>query len=165
MDINEQGQQFSFAYVRAVCAVAGYCVTRTDTDDDSVDLTIAMAGGGGTIRSPKLDVQAKHWRTDEAPSCDFEYRLELKNYDELRPENLQVPRLLVIVRVPRDPADWLTQSDAELSMRHCGHWASLRGLPPTDYKTKVPVTVPRANLFTVDSLNSIMDTIAAGGVP
>jgi hypothetical protein len=115
MDLNEQGQRFSFAYVRAVASVAGYGVNESETDDDSVDLTIAQRGGGGTVRSPKLDLQVKHKRT-VAPLADLiPYPLPVKNYQELRGNDFQVPRILVVVLVPDNVSTWLSLSARSLS--------------------------------------------------
>ena len=59
MDLNQQKEQFSIAYVHAVAAVVGLKVFRSDVDDDSVDIGLGQTGGGGTICSPKLDLQLK----------------------------------------------------------------------------------------------------------
>jgi hypothetical protein len=36
MDINQQKEQFSITYVRAIAAVAGYSLYRPEIDNDSV---------------------------------------------------------------------------------------------------------------------------------
>src|SRR5581483_7510794 len=59
MDLSQKKQEFSNAYVKAVAAVCGYATHQPSVDDDSVDLGIAARGGGGTVRSPKLDLQLK----------------------------------------------------------------------------------------------------------
>ncbi len=100
MNINEQGQRFSFAYVGAVASVAGFGVVEPPTDDDSVDLTVAKRGLGGTVRSPRLDIQAKHQRCDAIPEGDLAYPLPIKNYVDLRGADFLVPRILVVVFVP-----------------------------------------------------------------
>ncbi|WP_242037834.1 DUF4365 domain-containing protein [Tolypothrix sp. FACHB-123] len=35
MDVNQQKEQFSNAYVRAVASIAGYSVYRPEVDDDN----------------------------------------------------------------------------------------------------------------------------------
>ncbi|MEZ2225342.1 MAG: hypothetical protein ACBR50_03540 [Microcoleus sp.] len=52
MELNQQKELFSKAYVRAVAAVAGFSVNQLEVDDDSIDLHIVGRGGGGTIFSP-----------------------------------------------------------------------------------------------------------------
>jgi len=38
-----------------------------------------------------------------------------------------VPRILVVVTVPAVAQEWLSQSEEEMVLRHCGYWISLRG--------------------------------------
>lgn len=44
MEINQQKEQFSNAYLQAVTSVAGYSLYRPAVDDDSVDWGIAARG-------------------------------------------------------------------------------------------------------------------------
>ncbi len=59
MDLNQQKAQFSLAYVHAISAAAGAKLFRCDVDDESVDITVGLTGGAGTVRSPRLDIQLK----------------------------------------------------------------------------------------------------------
>jgi len=165
MDVNQQKEQFSNAYVSAVVSVAGYALYKPQVDDDSIDWGIADRGGRGTIRSPKVDLQLKcsgrHILADE----EVGFPLKVKNYNELRPENYQVPRILVVVLVPDRIEEWLKHSEESLAMHHCGYWCSLRGNPEADNTSTVTVRVPRSQQFTVESVTSIMDRIREGGLP
>ncbi|MCP4592034.1 MAG: hypothetical protein GY842_14965 [bacterium] len=60
MEPNQQLEQLSRAYVRAVAAVAGLAVYEPDVDHDSVDLGLAARGGPGVLRSPRLELQTAH---------------------------------------------------------------------------------------------------------
>lgn len=165
MDINAQKEQFSQAYVQAVAAVAGYNWSQPSVDDDSVDLTLAAKGGGGITRSPKLDLQLKcHALATPAESC-FSFALKIKNYEDLRGDNVQVPRILVIVLVPDDVTDWLNHTEEEVALRRSGYWVSLRGDPPTTNTATVSVTVSRSQQFSPDGLRGIMQRIESGGLP
>jgi hypothetical protein len=104
MQLSYRQEAFSLAYVRAVAATAGFRVQDgTQPDDDSVDLTIAARGPGGTTRSPKIDVQLKCKLGAPAGEPTWPYDLSLKNYEDLRHTDFQVPRVLVVVavQVPR----------------------------------------------------------------
>ncbi len=59
MTIDDQKEQFSFAYVRAVAATARIAANEPTVDDDSVDLILQQKGTGGIFRSPRLEVQVK----------------------------------------------------------------------------------------------------------
>lgn len=165
MDINQQKEQFSNAYVRAVAAVAGFTCYKPEPDVDSVDWCIAAVGGRGTTRSPKVELQLKCTSRDVMDDKVIGYPLKIKNYDDLRADNYQVPRILVIVLVPDKLEDWLRQSEDEMAMRHCGYWVSLRSQPQTDNEASVTVRIPRVQQFTVDSLKELMERISNGGLP
>jgi hypothetical protein len=76
-----------------------------------------------------------------------------------------VKRILVVVLVPDDMNDWLRHSEPDLVMRRCGYWLSLRGMPATDNAEGKTVHLLRAQLFTVQSLQGMMDRIGQGGLP
>jgi hypothetical protein len=165
MTLDDQKEQFSFAYVRAVAAAAQVVVNEQSVDDDSVDLSFQQKGGGGQVRSPRVDAQLKCTEIANIHQNHIAFPLKLKNYDELRPTDLLVPRILIVVTVPDDLATWLNHSEAELAVRKCGYWHSLRGLPATTNTTNVTVHLPRTNQFTVAELQKIMQIIRNGQMP
>jgi hypothetical protein len=166
MHITHRQEAFSLAYVQAVAATAGFRVQDgTQPDDDSVDITIAARGPGGTVRSPKLDIQLKCQRGRPADEPTWPYDLKAKNFEDLRHTDLQVPRILVVVMVPDEVAHWLDQDEERMLMRHCGWWVSLRGSAASANATTVRVQVPRAQRFDVAGLTGIMDRLGQGGVP
>lgn len=156
MDLNIQKEQFSIAYVRAVAAVAGVKVLRTDVDDDSIDIGLERAGGC----APKLDLQLKCTADPLPANGDISFPLKLKNYDDLRRSTV-APRWLVTLFVPADCADWLTVATppTEVLLRRCAWWTSLNGLPDVDNTASVTVQLPRGNVFTPDALKAKLDEI------
>jgi hypothetical protein len=106
MDINQQKEQFSLAYIKAVSSVAGFSLHKPSVDDDSVDIVLAQTGGNGTIRSPRIDAQLKCTSKDVIRENYIKFTLSLKNYNDLRPENVLVPRILVVVIVPSEIDNW-----------------------------------------------------------
>lgn len=166
MDINQRKEQFSHAYVRAVASAAGYTVSRPEVDDDSLDLSIKARGGSGKRRSPQLDIQLKSTARDVLSEHHLRFPLNKKNYDELRPTNMHIPRILIVVIIPDDISEWLFQDqENHLLLRHCGYWYSLRGLPDSGNTTSVTLSIPRKQKFTVEALDSLMAMIGQGEVP
>ncbi|MEZ4327216.1 MAG: DUF4365 domain-containing protein [Polyangiales bacterium] len=166
MPINFRQEAFSVAYVRAVAAAAGFRVQDgTQPDDDSVDLTLAARGPGGTVRSPKLDLQLKCQLGRPTDEPTWGYDLKVKNYEDLRHTDYQVPRILVVLAVPPDDTTWVEQNEERLLMRHCAWWVSLRGQTATTNATKVRVHIPRVQTFDVPGLAAIMTRLAQGGLP
>lgn len=84
MTLNDQKEQFSIAYVRAVASVAAAKVSRVEVDDDSVDVTLERSGGC----APRLDLQLKCTGVDDHPAGVVTFPLKLKNYDDLRRRTL-----------------------------------------------------------------------------
>jgi hypothetical protein len=160
MDENEQKQQLSIAYLHTVASAAGFACQAADVDNDSVDQTLVARGWvhkNALLRSPKIDVQLKSIAREPLTSTDrsFTFRLNLKNYDELR-HPAMVPRLLVVLLLPRQRRLWLEQDDERMVSRYAAYYVSLSGMPDSVQRGKVPVTVPRRNLLSVDNLRRLM---------
>jgi hypothetical protein len=162
MDINQQKEKFSDAYLQAVASVAGYSLYKPNVDDDSVDWGIAASGKTGRIRAPRLELQLKCTSTDILEDSYVKYPLKIKNYNDLRMSDLAVPRILVVVLVPENLREWLQHSQQELCMISCGYWMSLRGLPETENLRTVTVSLPINNQFSVEKLHSIMQLLSQG---
>lgn len=165
MDINQRKEQFSHAYLRAVASVAGFSLAEPAVDDDSIDLIIAQRGGGGTVRSPRVEVQLKCTERPVPQNGILSYPLKLKNYDDLRDANVLVPRILVVLFVPDNLTDWVEHTEQQMLVRHCAYWVSLRNLPATPNTTSVNVQIPQGNTLNPASLRDIMARIGGGGLP
>ena len=165
MHPDMQKEQFSRAYVQAVAACAGFAWSVPSVDDDSVDMTLHQTGGGGTVRSPRVDLQIKCAERASPTEDAFSHWIKLKNYEDLRDENVQIPRILVVVLVPELVTDWLGHGEAEMALRRCGYWSSLRGMPSCRSATGQTVPIARAQAFSVESLQGIMARISGGVLP
>jgi Domain of unknown function (DUF4365) len=165
MDLNQRKEQFSDAYVKAVAAVAGYAWYKPSVDDDSIDLGLAMRGGAGKIHSPRLEIQLKCHAAATPTEDEFSFRLNLKNYDDLRNPRAQIRRILVVVLVPDDLEDYLDETESQLSLRRCAYWLNLAGLADSDNDTGKTVRIPRSQRFCVQSLQGIMKRLGEGELP
>jgi hypothetical protein len=164
MDINQQKEQFSITYIRAIASVAVYSLYRLEIDNDSVDLGIISRGGTGKIILPRLELQLKCTARNFLEENYLKYPLMLKNYNDLR-INALVPRILVVVLVPEKITDWIRQTEEVLCLKYCAYWVSLHGMPDTTNITNVTVEVPRINQFTPDALQAIIQRINYGDLP
>jgi hypothetical protein len=97
---------------------------------------------------------ASHLKNSVAVRDAMHYPLRIKNYDDLRAESL-TSHLLVVALVPEDVADWLHQTEAQMVMRRCGYWMSLRNAPQVDNVNTITVKLPRAQTFTPEALKLI----------
>jgi hypothetical protein len=155
---NDIKEELSFAFVHAVAARAGFSCEIVRKDRDSVDMHIFARGQlhpASTFVSPALAVQAKASVIEPLPEDTFDFRLKMKNYDDLRRRSL-IPRVLVVLVLPRDPAAWLSLSAEELVLRRCAFWRSLLGAPASTHETYQDVRVSRAHPFTGEALHALM---------
>ena len=162
MHINQRKEQFSRAYVHAVASVAGYALYEPYVDDDSIDCGIAARGDAGTFFSPRVELQLKSSSRDIVKKGRIIYPLGIKNYNDLRVENVLVPRILVVVIVPKDIDYWLIQTEEEMCFKHCGYWHSLCGMGEAKSTRTINVSLLRDRQFTVDALRGIMGRIGRG---
>ncbi len=150
-------EAFSGAYLRAVAAAAGYGVSVPVPDDDSVDFSLSAAASSGYATRPKLDVQLKACYAPRFVRGNLAYPLKQKNYLELIAETL-VPRILVVVLVPKDPGSWLTCKPRVTLMRARALWRSLRALPPNDHESST-TDLSETQRFTPDELRRILGRV------
>lgn len=128
-------------------ATAGFNIFKPEVDQNSVDQSIASGDHPELPSQPCIDIQLKSTSVDVRRSGAPRYPLKLKNYSDLRPERLAVPRILVLVFVPAEVERWISHSEEELALRHCGYWVSLRGVPETTNTETVTVSIPRSALL------------------
>jgi hypothetical protein len=154
-------EQFSFAYVRAVAARAGFHVSQPEVDVDSVDLMLSASTRQGFLIRPRLELQVKCTGREVADQGDIPFALPVNNYNDLRADTL-VPSLLVLVLVPSEVERWLSETDERLCLHRCGYWLSLRNFPATENTESVTVRFPRSQRFTSSAVQALMTRIERG---
>ena len=159
MHSNDKKARFSLAYINAVAACAGFDVVEPKVDIDSVDGALLAHYG----RRPRLEFQAKATARDVVGDEFVTFPLPMKNYDDLRMDVI-VPRLLILVVLPEHEADWLSHSEDELILRHCGYWHSLAGEPERENTKTVTVHLPREQRFNPEALHTLMNQANRGAL-
>ena len=160
LTLPDREEALSRAYVAAVTAGAGYVTALMDFDRDGVDVQI-RAGGS---MNPALDIQLKATiNLGEPTNGVFHFALKSRNYALLRGQTM-IPRILVVLALPKDRNAWLSVSPEQLVVRRCAYWTSLVGLPETDNKESVTVSIPTGNRFDVDGLMALMEQARTGAV-
>jgi|SRR5947209_17122117 len=159
--MNLRMEAYSRAYAHAVAAAAGVAIGSITPDINGLDIHFLSPDDGDDAGSSS-HVQLKSTgdtladSTEEA-NCKV-YRLRVVDYDRLR-KPTRVPRLLVVLEVPRDAEDWLHCDREFLRMNASARWVSLRDAGPTDYANKVPIRLPIANVFTPEALIANMGSL------
>jgi Domain of unknown function (DUF4365) len=165
MDESLQKELFSNAYLQAVSATAGFQSYRPMPDIDKSDWVIAAPGPKQTVRSPKVEVQLKCTSRDVLNDDQLAFFVDLETYDNLRDPAHMVPKILVVVIVPRIVNDWVRHSEENLQLHHCGYWLSIRGWPESENKSGETVHISRSQQFTVEALLRMMERLGAGEMP
>ena len=113
-------------------------------------------------RPIELQLKATVSLGDPLDGC-YRFRLKVRNYDLLRIET-QTPRLLVVLDLPCDENDWVTINEDELILRRRAYWVNLKGYEETTNRTSVTVSIPKGNVFNVESLRDLMDQSRRGRI-
>lgn len=164
MDPQKQKEEFQYAYVCALAAHAGLNRGEFSVDDDSIDITFQAKGnfGPGRRRSPIIQVQLKCSSQGVISDGFIKFPLKIKNYNELRGDDVVVPRYLAVLLVPEDLAQWIANNDDHIALFKSCHWLSLRHHGSTDNEFSVTVDVPIAQRLTSATLWEMMDRASAG---
>lgn len=154
--------ELSYAYLHAVAAHAGYecALAGRHSDNAGVDARIHARGRfGGHLTDITIEVQLK---ATKRPLVEhdgkYSFPLPIGNYESLRSVRTRAQRLLVVLLLPADSADWLSHSAEELAIRRCAYWIALRGAPASTNTDSQTVYIPKANIFSVTALNYIVET-------
>jgi hypothetical protein len=168
--ISQQQRQedLSLAYLLAVVARSGmtFDPPKRDFGIDGTISPIASRRGRLIPSGVKLDIQLKSSVNATVEDQYVSYALEVRAYEILRNDDPRIgtPRILVLFLLPNDEGEWLDQDEEPLIMRKCAYWISLKGHPPTTNQKSITIRIPRKNLFGVDKLRGIMDTLNRGGM-
>ncbi len=165
MDINIRKEEFSYAYIYAVVSAAGYScqIASRPMDIGGIDIIISGQEKEYSLYPPRLEIQVKSTSTSVIENEFIRYPLKLKNYNELRKSKTLVPKILILILLPENPQEWVNHSEAELCLRKCGYWLSLKGKPQTRNVESVTVYLPRQQLFTVNAVKNLMEQVEARG--
>ena len=156
MDLNTRKERFSLAYINAVATYANCEALEPQVDRGSVDgLLVGPARSRDLIR-----FQAKATEQDVMRDDRLHFPLSIRDYDNLR--TAVFPFILIVVLLPDDETQWLTQTDDQLCLQRCGYWMSLVGRPEVSNTNTVTVHIPKANVFGNSGLSDLMDKVARG---
>lgn len=163
---NQRQEALSRAYVRAVAAQAGaICIDASpDFGIDMLLREVEQRDQSYRDTGPQFDLQLKSTTRAEVRDTEVIYDLEVRAYDLLRTAR-ERPRLLILLVLPEDEAQWLSQSAEQLILRRCAYWLSLAGAEPTTNQATVRVSIPRASVFSVEAIRALIEAAKEGNLP
>lgn len=153
-DIEEA---LSLAYVHAISASAGYVIALKNFDRDGIDVTIEAGGGF----RPKVDAQVKATINLTRSGDVYKFELKRRNYDHLIIQT-QTPRILVVMHLPQDQANWMSLDTESLILKKCAYWVCLKGAPETTNKASITVDIPVTNTFDVSGVKDLLEMSRTG---
>jgi hypothetical protein len=148
--------------VEIIAAQAGMVCDYPRGPDYGIDLTLREVQRRGRRYGKSgysLDVQAKSTAGPNISGSKLVFDLPVKNYDDLREPAPGCPRILVLLVVPNAVSQWTTQTEDQLALRYCAYWASLLGMAPMPNRRTVRITIPRANVFSAQALQRLMERV------
>ena len=131
-------------------------------DEDSVDVLIGARGSvhnSAVIRSSRIEVQVKATSSPQLRTNALTFRLKRKNYEELRANTL-IPRLLLILVLPKNPTEWIETNEECMISRWCAYWVSPLGMAATSNTSNISVRLPRSQQFNVEQLQGLMRRVS-----
>lgn len=170
MSIDSLKQEaFSKAFIRAIAARAGVSVTQPESDFGT-DLTLTEvkarqepSGKVSYVDLNSLRLQLKSTINLEIKDDEVIFDLDVKNYNDLVDSESNIPRILVLIHVPREQSNWFTHNDDELVLRHKAYWISIAGRTPSENDSKQRIKIPTTNIFNEPVINQLFSKIREEG--
>jgi hypothetical protein len=159
--------ELSYAYLHAVASAAGMACQVANRLNDNHGIDAQLTAWRDTSDGPEeIDIKVQLKATKrELSQSDTHLSFPLANvnqYDALRNDNNFVSRLLVVLLLPHNPAEWLRVTPEELVLKKCAYWVSLRGAPPTLNSHSHTIRIPKDQLFTSMALQNIANELFEG---
>lgn len=167
--MTDMMEAFQESYVRGVAAAAG-CVVGAPEIDEGVDVTLTHTAGIHLRGDNKAHLEVQMKSSADGPIEKGKFvsaSLSRARYDEFRAEDVAVHKIIVVLHMPADQADWLTVGPDALHLRHRAYWVSIRGFAPMSDPGAASTTVraPTSQIFDDIALCQIMQRIGQRGAP
>ena len=88
--------------------------------------------------------------------------MEAKNYNDLVRTDIGTPRILIVYSMPKDQEEWINTSKEFMILKKCAWWLSLKGLAPTENRSKKRIKIPENNLLTSQELLKLINRVKGG---
>ncbi|MEU1423452.1 MULTISPECIES: DUF4365 domain-containing protein [unclassified Kitasatospora] len=153
-------------YLHAVAAAAG-CSLSQPFPDNGIDWQVSHGSRAHAVDDEvtvKIQLKATAQIAPDPRGPFFSFTLDNDHLRKLARERVAVPRILVVMLLPRRVDRWLSAGPDALELRHCCYWVNLAGHPVTGQR-RTNVRVPTAKVFDDRALCDIMARVGAGGSP
>ena len=163
--------ELSYAFLHAVASKsrASCSVAARLPDNRGIDAHLTSWGPFPNNAKKEVDLKIQLKATIATPAdsgSHLSYSIAKKSqYDDLRAVGAYaVPRILVVLFLPRDPDTWLDVTQESLALKKSAYLVSLVGAPEAE-TSSITIHIPKRNLLTPASLNNIFQELSIGKVP
>lgn len=163
--------ELSYAYLHAVASKAGMSCRDGNRHEDNNGIDAHLTAwlpfvDVTTLTEVDIKVQLKATIVEPADDgLNYEYRLRGANrYNDLRVATTGIARILVVLFLPSNAAEWLSHEPDQLVLRRCAYWQSLRGAPEITADSAV-VKLPKNQHFSPDGLTQLATRLSRRDFP
>ncbi len=163
--------ELSYAYLHAIASRAGMSCRVSNRHEDNRGIDAQLTAwlpnrADDALCEVDIKVQLKATIAEPADHGDhYTYRLRgVNRYNDLRSEAVSVFRILVVLFLPRDAAEWLHHSNEQLVLRRCAYWQSLRGAPAIQDDSAL-IQLPKTQVLSPDGIKRLVDRLSQWDLP
>lgn len=163
--------ELSYAFLHAVASQSqAVCEVATRLSDSrGIDAKLTSWGPFSAGAKIEVDLKVQLKATIASPTdlgTHLSYSLKkVAQYDDLRAEGAYaVPRILVVLFLPRDKQSWLDVTEDSLALRRSAYWVSLVGAAAVT-TASATIHIPKANLLTPGALRELFINLSEGRIP
>ncbi len=157
--------ELSVAYLQAIAAHNRFscAISPRTMDNNGIDATLhGLDSFGGLLTEITLHVQLK--ATVKEPAIQdgkISFFLDsIALYNKLRSTTVSVPKILVVLFLPKEQPEWLKHSPDELCIRKCAYWVSLKGAHESTNQSGVTVYIPESQALSPEELRRIFESLS-----
>jgi len=158
--------RISYAYLHAVASHAGLqCrAATTEEDKEGIDAVLTAYGEFPNSWRTQVTINIQLKATIKPPVDDgqcLSYFIQgIRRYDVLRRDHREPIRLLVVLFLPAEHADWVSCTEEQLVLKRCAYWVSLRNGPHSENGSGQTVKLPKSQRLTPDNLKLLVERLA-----
>lgn len=164
--ITDLMEAFQESYVRGVAAASGCVIVGKPEIDEGIDLMLSHRHESHQKdKFALLQIQMKASAEGLVENGKF-VKTSLRNdrYELFSHDDPSIHRIVVILHIPENQADWLRVTKKALLLHHRAYWVSIQGQPAST-ADRVTVKAPATQVFDDLALCRIMAKIGQGGAP
>ena len=138
------------------------CKLGSRHDDNSgVDCEITYRGATNHAWKTQVQINVQLKATIQSPGNlpdHHSFRLKgISRYERLRKKESEIAKVLVVLFLPKNPAEWISCSSEELVMKNAAYWVNIYAASQTVNSEGITIYLPKANLFSPEGLENLKD--------